>query len=89
MYIHSSIHVARHLGNLSYRVWEKMKAVVSWTPVILDPSTAYPKPGMLSDDLTSVNGSPQPSTAYPKLMVIKAFQLLFNVSLKLEKGSTT
>ncbi|CAI5649406.1 unnamed protein product [Oreochromis niloticus] len=75
------IDVAKHLGNLSFRVWEKMKEKVHFSPVILDPNTAS---GWLylSDDLTSVRcrdtkqhlpDNPERNTNYPNVFGSQGF----------------
>lgn len=50
------INVAKHVSSLKYHVWEKMVDLTQYTPITLDPNTAYPWLS-LSTDLTSVANS--------------------------------
>ncbi|MED6284652.1 hypothetical protein CHARACLAT_021174, partial [Characodon lateralis] len=54
------IDVAKHLGNLQYAVWEKMKQIAPYTPVILDPRTAG-QSVKVSSELNSFHIAPGPS----------------------------
>ncbi|XP_026102795.1 tripartite motif-containing protein 35-like isoform X2 [Carassius auratus] len=47
------IDVSKHLGNLKYQVWDNMKDICPYYPVILNPHTTPPD-FSVSDDLTSV-----------------------------------
>ncbi|XP_061702039.1 E3 ubiquitin-protein ligase TRIM35 [Syngnathoides biaculeatus] len=50
------LNVAKHVSSLKYHVWEKMVAVVQYTPITLDPNTAYSWLS-ISKDLTCVANS--------------------------------
>ncbi|XP_077391754.1 E3 ubiquitin-protein ligase TRIM62-like [Festucalex cinctus] len=45
---------AKHVGNLKFSVWERMKETISYSPVIMDPNTADPE-ARLYEDLTCLS----------------------------------
>ncbi|XP_020796079.1 zinc-binding protein A33-like [Boleophthalmus pectinirostris] len=55
---HDLLNMSKHVGALSFTVWQMMKDCVKYNPVVLDPNTASPWLA-LSPDLTSVKENPE------------------------------
>ncbi|XP_072513222.1 nuclear factor 7, brain-like isoform X2 [Salminus brasiliensis] len=58
------IDVAKHLGNLKYKVWEKMKDICPHYPIVLDPNTT-PAGFSISENLAELRKSTQDSSPVP------------------------
>ncbi|XP_041636032.1 zinc-binding protein A33-like [Cheilinus undulatus] len=74
--------VAKHLGNLSFNVWKKMKEMVTYFPVVLDPNTAGPYLSV-SEDLKSLTNegeeivkpqNPERFQMYPMVLGSEGFK---------------
>lgn len=63
-HLQSLIDVPKHLGNLGFHVWCKMKELVTYTPVVLDPNTAHPRL-TVSKDLCSFMCKTEPNETLP------------------------
>ncbi|KAK9531646.1 hypothetical protein VZT92_011057 [Zoarces viviparus] len=50
------IHEAKHVGNLLFTVWKKMKDIIQYTPVTLDPNTGGSQL-IISEHMTRSTGS--------------------------------
>ncbi|XP_041961073.1 nuclear factor 7, ovary-like isoform X2 [Alosa sapidissima] len=50
------IDVSKHMGNVRFRVWERMRRIAPYYPVVLDPNTAH-RFLHLSEDLSRVRDS--------------------------------
>ncbi|KAI4902347.1 hypothetical protein NFI96_026169 [Prochilodus magdalenae] len=77
------IDVAKHLGNLRCRVWEKMKTICPYFPVVLDPNTSNSSLS-ISPDLSSISHSaenlqlpdnPERMSAYAGVLGSEGFSL--------------
>ncbi|XP_066510891.1 nuclear factor 7, ovary-like [Hoplias malabaricus] len=69
------IDAAKHLGNLRYNVWEKLKDICPHFPVILDPNSAN-KTLSLSEDLVKVtHGQLQDLPDNPERFSVQPFVL--------------
>uniref|UniRef100_A0A8C6T8C1 Tripartite motif containing 35-28 n=1 Tax=Neogobius melanostomus TaxID=47308 RepID=A0A8C6T8C1_9GOBI len=58
VYHNDLLDMSKHVGNLGFNIWKKMKERIKYYPVVLDPNSASPWLS-LSPDLTSIRESPE------------------------------